>query len=69
MATSPKSLMLPPLDVQQRYTPEETAAYLRTSRKTVFDLIKDGRIRSIKEGRRRFCPGSEIARLSAAPAA
>lgn len=61
--------ILPPLDTQQRYTPEETAAYLRKSRRVVFDDIREGRLQSIKEGKRRYVPGTEIARLSALPAA
>lgn len=60
---------LPPLDTVQRYTPEEAAAYLRKSRKSVFDDIRLKRLRSIKEGKRRYVPGTEIARLSALPAA
>jgi excisionase family DNA binding protein len=56
---------LPPLDPAQRYSPEEAAAYLRISRWSVFMDIRDGRLASIKEGRRRFVPGSEIARRSA----
>jgi hypothetical protein len=62
---------LPPLDPQQRYTPEETALYLRRSRKSIFEMISgdNPRLRSIKEGKRRYIPGTEIARLSALPAA
>lgn len=58
---------LPPLDQAQRYSIEETIAYLRSSRKTVFDDIREGRLASIKEGKRRFIPGSEIARRSRLP--
>jgi excisionase family DNA binding protein len=58
--------VLPALDTSQRYTPEESAAYLRVSRWTVFNDIKAGRLQSIKEGKRRFIPGSEIARRSRA---
>jgi hypothetical protein len=59
--------MLAPLDTAQRYTIEESIAYLRSSRKTIFDDIREGRLASIKEGKRRFIPGSEIARRSRLP--
>jgi len=55
---------LAPLDQAQRYSIEETILYLRSSRKTVFDDIRHGRLVTIKEGKRRFVPGSEIARRS-----
>jgi hypothetical protein len=58
---------LPPLDQAQRYSIEEAITYLRSSRKTVFDDIREGRLASIKEGKRRFIPGSEIARRSRLP--
>jgi len=56
--------ILPPLDPVQRYSIEEAIAYLRSSRKTLFDDIREGRLATIKEGKRRFVPGSEIARRS-----
>jgi excisionase family DNA binding protein len=56
----------PPLDPLQRYRPEEAAAYLRVSRWSVFQDIREGRLASIKEGRRRFIPGSELVRRSQA---
>jgi hypothetical protein len=56
--------VLPPLDERQRYSIEESILYLRSSRKTLFDDIKNGRLATIKEGKRRFVPGSEIARRS-----
>ncbi len=55
---------LPALDPAQRYSIEEAIAYLRTSRKTLFDDIKHRRLLTIKEGKRRFVPGTEIARRS-----
>jgi hypothetical protein len=58
---------LPHLDPAQRYSIEETIAYLRSSRKTVFDDIREGRLATIREGKRRFVPGSEIARRSRLP--
>lgn len=59
--------VLSPLDPHQRYSIEEAIAYLRSSRKTLFDDIKQGRLATIKEGKRRFVPGSEIVRRSQAP--
>ena len=58
---------LPPLDELQRYSIPETIAYLRSSRKTVYDDIRAGRLRILKEGKRTFVPGSEIARRSRLP--
>jgi hypothetical protein len=55
---------LPPVDAAQRYTPEESADYLRTSRWSVFKDLREGRLRAIREGRRTFIPGSEIIRRS-----
>jgi hypothetical protein len=55
---------LPPPDPAQRYSIEELIAYLRSFRKTVYDDIREGRLATIKEGKRRFVPGSEIARRS-----
>lgn len=55
---------LPPLDVAQRYTIEEAIAYLRSSRKSVYRLINTGELKTLKENRRRYVPGSEIARHS-----
>lgn len=57
---------LPPLDPLQRYTVEESCRYLRTSRATLYEEISTGKIATIQEGRRRYVPGSEIARRSAA---
>lgn len=61
---------LPPraLDPAQRYSILESLALLRTSRKTLYQLIGRGELRVIKQGRRTYVPGSEIARLSQAPA-
>lgn len=56
---------LPPLDLNQRYTVPESLAYLKTSRQSFYvKLVNTGRIQVIREGKRIFVPGSEIARLS-----
>jgi excisionase family DNA binding protein len=49
---------LPPIDSAQRYSIEEAIRYLRISRFTIYERIATGKIATIKEGRRRFCPGS-----------
>jgi helix-turn-helix protein len=59
---------LPALDERQRYSIEETILYLRSSRRSVYQLINDGVLHPIKQGRRSFISGAEIARLSRAPA-
>lgn len=61
---------LPPLalDPAQRYSVPETLALLRTSRASLYKLIRAGALHPIKQGKRTFINGGEIARLSAAPA-
>ncbi len=56
---------LPPLDLLQRYDLEEAARYLRISRATLYNDIAAGLIATIKDRKRRFVPGAEIARRSA----
>ena len=58
---------LPPLDPAQRYTIPEATRYLRTSHQTIYNLINAGELATIKEGRRRFVPGSEIVKRSSLP--
>lgn len=65
---SVKFQQLPPLDPLQRYPVPEAAAYLRICIALVNRRISDGSIASIKDGKRRYVPGAEIARLSALPA-
>ena len=60
---------LPPLNPIERYDVPEAAAYLRISRASLYVLIAAGELRTLKEGKRVFIPGSEIARRSALPAA
>ena len=55
---------LPPLDIKQRYTVDEALRYLRTSRAQLYKLIAKGSLHTLKEGARRYIPGSEIARRS-----
>jgi len=58
---------LPPLDEAQRYSIAEAERYLRLSHDSVYQRIRDGRLRVIEDGGRRYIPGSEIARLSRLP--
>jgi excisionase family DNA binding protein len=62
-----KAPELPPLDINQRFSVPEAAKYLRVSVATVNVYIAQNRIQTIKDGGRRFVPGSEIARKSALP--
>jgi excisionase family DNA binding protein len=65
--TMTRNVPLPPLDLMQRYTTDEAARYLRISRATLYNDIAAGLIATIKDRKRRFVPGSEIARRSALP--
>ena len=60
---------LAPLDPHQGYSVPEAIACLRTSRRTLYQLIDRGALHKIKQGRRTFIAGSEIIQLSQAPAA
>jgi excisionase family DNA binding protein len=60
---------LAPLDPLQRYNVDEACAYLRVSRGTLYNDINAGLIATIKDRSRRFVPGAEIQRRSAAHAA
>ena len=55
---------LPPLDLHQRYTLAEAAAYLRQSRSKTHSDIQEGKLAVIKDGRRRYVPGTAIAARS-----
>jgi prophage regulatory protein len=64
MKRSVDNRALAPVDVAQRYTIAEATAYLRISHVSIYREINARRIRVLKQGRRTFVPGSEIARLS-----
>lgn len=51
-------------DPRQRYSVVETLSLLRTSRRSFYRMLREGHVRVIKQGRRTFVPGAEIARLS-----
>ena len=56
--------ILAPLDANQRYTMAEAMAYLRISRQKIYADINAGNLATIKDGKRRYVPGSEIVRRS-----
>lgn len=60
---------LPALDLNQRYTVEETCRYLRQSRSKTYEDIAAGRLTIIKDGRRTYCTGRSIAQRSGAEVA
>ncbi len=64
----PSPIELPPVDKLRRYSLEHTALYLDTSRVTVHKLVKEEKLKVIREGRRVYVPGTEIIRLSGVPA-
>ena len=44
-----------------RYGEEEAAAALRLSRSVLYELIRSGQLRTVKQGRRRLVPVSALA--------
>jgi hypothetical protein len=53
---------LAPIDLHQRYSIPEVLAYRRESRKRFYEHVSAGRIAIIKDGRRSFVSGDELAR-------
>jgi excisionase family DNA binding protein len=60
-ASQPQANSIPPFDSQLRYTVSEAAAYLKTSRMTIYKLLHSGDLEGIKEGCRTFIAGRSIA--------
>ncbi|WP_459644601.1 excisionase family DNA-binding protein [Kineococcus sp. NUM-3379] len=52
----------PPASVPTKllYRPEEAAVLLSVSRSIVFELLRSGRLRSVKEGRTRLVPARAL---------
>lgn len=61
---TPRPVPVAPLDTQQRYTIPEASCYLRQSRAKTYTDIRDGNLRVIKDAKRSYVPGTEIARRS-----
>ncbi|MEZ5459890.1 MAG: helix-turn-helix domain-containing protein [Steroidobacteraceae bacterium] len=51
---------LAPIDGNQRYTPDESCAYLRISRAFLYQKIRSGELRVLKDGRRTFISGVDL---------
>jgi hypothetical protein len=68
MSTTKSPLHRPHFDPQLRYDIPDTCALLSISRSTLYNDIAAGLIATIKDRKRRFVPGSEIARRSAVAA-
>jgi excisionase family DNA binding protein len=51
------------VDTLQRYTIDESCTLLRMGRARLYEKIRSGEIRTITDGKRRYIPGTEIARL------
>lgn len=64
-----KTAPLPALDPLRRYSVPDSLALLQISRKRFYQNVKAGKIPLIKDGRRSYCAGTTIVRLSAEPAA
>jgi excisionase family DNA binding protein len=45
------------------FDPDGFARHLGLGRTTVYAMVKDGRLRSVKVGRRRLIPATEVERL------
>lgn len=51
----------------RNYSVLEAAAFLRISRASIYRLIAEGRLKSLKIGRRSIILGADLARLVAPP--
>jgi Helix-turn-helix domain len=56
-----------PFDPQLRYTISEAAAYLKTSRMSIYKMLHSGDLEGIKEDSRTFITGRSIAARCAPP--
>jgi excisionase family DNA binding protein len=59
--TTPAAPTEPEIAELRLYTIEEAATMLRLGRTKVFDLLRNGRLRSVREGRAHRIPPSAIA--------
>lgn len=54
------TLAVPEGDAPLLYRVPEAMKYLRMSKSTIYDLMRTGRLRSVKEGRARLIPMSAL---------
>jgi excisionase family DNA binding protein len=59
---------LPPLDPRRRYAVNDACQYLQISRARLYEKIAAGELTPIKDGRRTYLSGAQLARLSRANA-
>jgi excisionase family DNA binding protein len=59
--SAPTEATKPQVAELQLYTIEETMTMLRMGRTTIFDQLRNGRLRSVREGRARRIPAKAIA--------
>ena len=62
-----EKIPLEPLDPLRRYSVAQSLRYLGICRKTLYNDINAGVVKTIKAGSRRFVPGSELVRLCSVP--
>jgi excisionase family DNA binding protein len=65
--SKPNSAPPPPFDERLRYSIKDVCWLLRTSKPSVYGLIRAGRLTTFKDGRRTFVTGASIVRASAPP--
>jgi len=58
---------VPPLDPSRRYDIPEAVEYLRISRALAYTRIKQGHLKTVKDGGRVFINGAEIQRYLSQP--
>jgi excisionase family DNA binding protein len=62
-AKKSRIVQVPPLDLNRRYTvPEASIEYLRISRALAYIRIKDGHLKTVRDGGKVFITGAEIQR-------
>jgi hypothetical protein len=62
-------LSLPPIDPNRRYPLDLSSDYLGQSRGKTYEDIAEGRLKVIRDGKRRYIHGSELIRAGRADAA
>ena len=70
LTTAGRKMIMPRLTVKSEVAPimyrvDEAAAALRLSRSSVYELIRSGQLRTVKQGRRRLVPVAALAEYAA----